>query len=424
MPTTSESIGSFLRARATDANRDLIERWTPEMETQVNVAAGTGDPVDGRRNTWTDGQFTWHNIRIPKNADTEPVWNDYQINFPLDLFAEGIGCTGWKWTTRESLWLGFDLDALTAHAKGAGITDEALEKSKQAAIALPYIEVRRSTGGKGLHFYVHCRDIPTATHTEHAALARCVLGMMASETGFDFASQVDCCGQVLWVWHRKATAKNHGLEIIKAATKVLTLADLPANWKDHIEVVTRRRAKLRIGPLKDEYEDPFNALASSRRVVPLDETHRAIIEELTRSGFSTVWVPDYHLLQTHTKALQGLTENPSLTIKGVFRTISEGRHPENCNCFCFPLDKGAWRVYRFSPGVPEAETWTQDPTGWTNCHFNTPTSLDLAARLSGGQEAPGDKGYVFGSPEKAESACRCSVSRRRFRRPCKGARPG
>ena len=73
-----------------------------------------------------------------------------------------------------------------------------------------------------------------------------ILGMMSSECNFDFASQIDCCGGVMWIWHRKMTAENHGLEIIKPATKVLTAADLPANWRDHIEVVTRKRTKVRV----------------------------------------------------------------------------------------------------------------------------------------------------------------------------------
>ena len=65
-----------------------------------------------------------------------------------------------------------------------------LKRIKQAAMSLPYVEVRRSTGGGGIHLYVYFDEagVPTANHTEHAALARCILGMMSSETGFDFAS--------------------------------------------------------------------------------------------------------------------------------------------------------------------------------------------------------------------------------------------
>ena len=43
--------------------------------------------------------------------------------------------TGWDWQARRSRWLAFDFDSLTGHAKGVGISDEELEKVKQAAEA-------------------------------------------------------------------------------------------------------------------------------------------------------------------------------------------------------------------------------------------------------------------------------------------------
>ena len=90
--------------------------------------------------------------------------------------------TGWDWQNRCSRWVAFDFDALTAHAKGVGITDDDLEKVKQAAMQLPYVEVRKSTGGGGIHLYVYFDSgIPCENHTVHAALARCILGMMSSD---------------------------------------------------------------------------------------------------------------------------------------------------------------------------------------------------------------------------------------------------
>ena len=126
------------------------------------------------------------------------------------------------------------------------MTDQQLDEIRQAAEALPYVEARRSTGGNGLHLYVYfdTEGIPTANHTEHAALARAVLGMMASETGFDFASQIDCCGGLLWIWARKMTPVNRGLERLKAAEKELSVADLPANWRETVPVVLGALAEL------------------------------------------------------------------------------------------------------------------------------------------------------------------------------------
>ena len=123
---------------------------------------------------------------------SDPEFTDYELRWPLDLHAEGIGMTGWDWEERKSRWVAFDVDSIVGHAAGVGISDEDLERVKKAAESLPYVEVRRSTGGKGLHLYVYLDGIPTANHTEHAALARCVLGMMSEQCGFDFASHVDC----------------------------------------------------------------------------------------------------------------------------------------------------------------------------------------------------------------------------------------
>lgn len=409
MPKISEGIHHFLRAQMPKHNGpDLLQAWTFALETQVNVAAGNGEPIAGKRTTWTDGVNEWFNIRIPRNAFSDPHFKDYELSFPLDLHVEGIGCTGWDWVNRCSRWVGFDFDSLTAHAVGVGISAEDLAAVRDAAKKLPYVQVRRSTGGAGLHLYVYFGEagVPTANHTEHAALARCVLGMMSSETGFDFASQIDCCGSVLWIWHRKMTEENRGLELIKPHDKGITVADLPVNWKDHIEVVTRRRSKVRVSGIKDENLDPFDALASARKLVPLDASHKALIEGLMRSGFTTIWVPDHHLLQTHTKALQNLMDNPEarkeLGLVGVFKTASEGNDPGNPNCFLFPLVGGVWKVYRFSPGIHEVGTWEQDGEGWTTCYFNRSPDLSIAARAMGGAEMANNGGFLFDSAAEAQ----------------------
>jgi hypothetical protein len=394
----SESIKDFLTARATPTNQDLVDRWHLGMETQVNVRAGDGEPVTGKKATYSDGSSTWWNIRIPHGSDGEPEWNDYVMTWPLDVHYEGIGLTGWNWQERTSKWVAFDFDGISGHAAGVGISDEDLAKVREAASSLPYVEVRRSTGGAGIHIYVYLDAIPTANHTEHAALARCILGMLSAATGFDFASHIDACGSVMWILHRKMTAENHGLEIIKASTQILSITDLPSNWRDHIDVVSRKRSKLKVSGLKDGAEEPFETLASSRRGTPLDQQHKDTIDELTRSHYSTVWLPDHHCLQTHTKALEELSR------VGVFKTLSEGKHPETPNCFAFPVENGAFRVYRFHQGASEAVTWEQDGAGWTNCYFNRQPDLNLAAKVTGGVEAPDNGGYVFPSIEEAAKA--------------------
>ena len=415
MPTVTEGFRRFLTARqAALPGADLIERylhWGPEnLETQVNVAADGGDPVEGRRNTWTDGSCNWFHIRIPKNAFGVPEWNDYELRWAPEEHAEAIGSTGWDWQTLRSRWVGFDFDEITDHAKGVGVNDEELNRIREAAQALPYVEVRKSTGGKGIHLYVLFDEegIPTANHTEHAALARCILGMMTAEVGFDFASAIDACGHNMWIWARRITSKNQGLKLLKPATKVLSISNLPTNWRDHIAVVTRRANKIKLQGVTNENRDPFDELTSARRIIPLDDKHKAIIEALMETGYSTIWVSDHHLLQAHTKALAKLIDDPQarskLNLIGHFQTNSLGKDPGNPNCFLFPLDTGGWRVYRFSPGVSETETWVQDGAGWTTCYFNRLPDVDTACRAYGGLRTEGKQHYTFPSGHDAIKA--------------------
>jgi hypothetical protein len=353
-----------------------------------------GAPVEGRRHTYSDDRNTWWNIRIPKGASKEPQWNDYNLSFPLDLYAEAIGCTGWDWKNKVSRWVGFDFDAISGHAAGVGVSDGELARIRGAAEAIPWVEVRRSTRGAGLHLYVRLAElVPTATHTEHAALSRAILGAMSQAVGFDFSCSVDTCGGVLWIWHVKATPENRGLELLKAGEP---LAQVPINWRDHLDVITGKRSKVRLAVITGDSAE-LDGLASSRHCTPLDEEHRSTIEQLTKSGFSTIWVPDHHLLQTHTVGLS------QICTRGVFRTNSEGNDPGQPNCFAFPMPNGGWKVYRFSTGTTEAPTWTRDGKGWTWCYFNREPDLATAAKAFNGVETR--KGWSFSIPDMAAKTC-------------------
>ena len=140
------------------------------MEVQVNVAVDGAEKVPDKRNQFTDGKEKWFPIRIPKNAKDEPYFDDYPLHYSLAAHAEGIGLTGWDWKNRCSRWVAFDFDAITGHAAGIGVTDEELRAVLAAAIKIPWVTVRKSTSGRGIHLYVFFSDPPkTMNHTEHAA---------------------------------------------------------------------------------------------------------------------------------------------------------------------------------------------------------------------------------------------------------------
>lgn len=382
MPTKTEAITNMLKLLT---HTDLSSKYSLKMECQVNVAADGGDRIDGeymgrRWQGWTDGLSTWKSFRIPYKAATEPEYEDKEIKFDLATHAEGIGMTGWNWYDKVSEWVAFDFDSITNHK--VGLNHDQLEEVKKAAMNIPWVTVRRSTSGKGLHLYVMLDNVSTATHTEHAALARSILSLMSALSGHDLREKVDSCGGNMWVWHRKMD-KDKGLELIKQGE---TLTDIPINWKAHIPVVSGISSRTFL-PSK------FEELVGQRPIVNLDTDHIKLISYLKDIKAVWWWDQDHSMLVTHTWFLKEAYEE--LKFKGYFDTISTGKDKgTDHNCFLFPLRNGSWVVRRFTPGVQEHESWIQDSNGWTKCYLNTNPSLQSACLSFGGIEDP-KGGYVF-----------------------------
>ena len=201
MPTKTKAIELFLKAKT---HADLASLYHSGMEAQVNVAQDGGSRVEGdfqgrRWLGWTDGLTTWKSLRIPRNAATTPEYQDSEMSFNLEEHVEAIGMTGWCWTERCSKWVAFDFDAILGHSEKSSkkLTETEMLAVQEAACRIPWVSVRRSTGGRGLHLYVFLDSVPTANHNEHAALGRAVLGVMSALAGYDFENQVDVCGGVL-----------------------------------------------------------------------------------------------------------------------------------------------------------------------------------------------------------------------------------
>ncbi len=374
------------------------------MEVQVNVSSSGAEPIEGRRNTWEkNGQTFWH-IRVPKNSDSDPHWHDYALNFSLTHHAEAIGMTGWDWANRTSRWVAFDFDAITGHAPGVGVTDEKLQAIREAAISIPWVQTRKSTRGGGLHLYVFFDEgIPTENHTVHQAVARCILSQMSQETGFNFASAVDVYGSNMWVWHRDATPENRGFSLVREATQTISLSDLPINWRDHIDVVSRKRTKIKVRGVPDSEDGEFDTMVSSRNIVPLDDSHKEVIQALIEeTNYTTIWVPEYNLLQTKTNGFAQLKSDHPEKYVGFFETNCEANNPGEVNCFSFPLPQGGWKVYRFGKGHKEDVSWMQDGHGYTSTYFNCRPDLESAALAMGAAEV--DKGFQFETLRKAARA--------------------
>lgn len=395
MPTKTEAIKRFLSA---STHQDLASLYSYEMECQVNVAQDGGERVEdsfqGRKwHGWTDGLTTWKSFRIPFKAFSDPEYTDSEIRFDLAEHAEGIGLTGWNWVRRKSYWVAFDFDSIVGH-KDVGLDYSELEQVRKEATNIPWVTVRKSSSGQGLHLYVFLEPIDTKNHTEHAALARSILGMMSALVGYDFQSKVDTCGGNMWIWHRKMRGSD-GLTCIKQGVK---LTEIPSNWRDHIKVVSGKRRK---NLPQNIQADTFEELAGQRPRTPLDEDHKKLIQYLRDHDALWWWDQDHHMLVTHTFWLK--RAHDQLGLRGFFDTISPASDTNEQNCFCFPMRKGAWSVRRYSQGVSEHESWDQDASGWTRTYLNREPDLATAAKAHGGLEDP-KGGFVFREADVALKA--------------------
>lgn len=401
MVTKSEAIANFLHAKT---HKDLANLYSLDMECQVNVAQDGGDRVAGefkgkKWHGWTDGLQTWKSFRIPYKAKSDPEYDDTKATFDLAEHAEAIGMTGWDWKNRCSKWVAFDFDAIVGHSEKhtKKLSHEELENVKKAAWELPWVAIRRSTSGKGLHLYVYLQDVSTQNHTEHSALARAILGKMSALTGFNFDSRVDICGGNMWVWARKMEGTD-GLKLIKDA-RPMHLEEVPKNWKDHVKVVNGSRRR---NLMQDIPKSAFEELAGQRPQIPLDDEHKRLIDYLADNKAVWWWDQDHHMLVTHTYWLKQAYID--LDLRGIYDTISEGKEKNHDhNCFAFPLRRGAWVVRRYSQGCQEHDSWNQDGAGWTRIYLNRDPDLATSARAHGGIENT-KGGFVFREAGQAVKA--------------------
>ena len=402
MVSKTAAIAAFLE---THAPPDLARLYNHDMECQVTVAQDEGEPISGEfkgvkwRGYEDQVGNLWKPFRIPRNAKSDPVYEDHPLTFDLAAHAEGIGMTGWDWKNRCSKWVAYDFDAIIGHSDThtAKLDPSELSRVKQEAYDIPWVTVRKSTGGRGLHLYVFLDDVPTDNHTEHAALSRAILAQMSALSGYDFNSKVDICGGNMWVWHRKQRGTD-GLSIIKSGG---VLDEVPHNWRDHMDVIRGSRRKVKHNFYTETVEERFDQLSGQKNRVKLETAHRDLIKWLAAEERFHWWDPDNHMLVTHTVHLREAYEE--LNYIGIFETISEGKDLDTQNCFCFPQRRGSWIVRRFSPGTSEHPSWEQDGQGWTRCYLNVDPDLKTASLAYGGLEDP-KGGYIFSSLSEAKEA--------------------
>jgi len=376
--TKTGAIKKFLQIYA---KPDLAEMYGINMECQVNVRAGDGERITGqfKGKDWqgfSDGVETWKPFRIPWKAYGDPEFTDSNMNWNLEKHVDGIGMTGWDWMERCSRWVAYDFDALMGHSEKhlAKLTADEMDEVKNAATNLPYVSVRKSSSGNGLHLYVEIDRERTENHHEHAALARAILAKMSLDANYNFEASVDICGGNMWVWHRKGEGKDEAFKLVKQGG---ILEEVPKNWRDHIKVTKGKRRKS-LPQEVEKIEDDFDLLVGRSVKADLDQDHKDLLQFLADNDAVWWWDNDNHMLVTHTWWLNKAQRH--FNYVGMFHTDSKGSDKNEQNCFCFPMKNGAWGVRRFTPGCGEHESWEQDSAGWTRTFLNREPDLKTAAR--------------------------------------------
>jgi hypothetical protein len=369
----TEAIKAVL---ACSGNKHLTSLYHVGMETQVNVARDNGERVTAEYNgkRWVGWQAPngerWKSFRIPWNAKGEPQFTDSELKFDLMKHVEGIGMTGWDWQKKESCWVGYDFDSIVNHK--AGLSEEELVTIQVALRAIPFVDMVKSTSGKGIHVYIHIESgFHTDNHTEHAAVSRSILTLLSKYTGYDLQGSVDVCGGVLWVYHRKQEGTD-GLSIIHTSQRKLRLEEIPKNWRDHVSVTSGKTKRIGIN-----FDD------STVKFTALDNEHKLLLRWLsTMAKHDNWWDSDHNMLVCHTLDLA--VAHKELHLRGVFFTSSSGSSEQNC--FCFPISDGGWTIRRHGKNVREHESWKTDSSGWTRCTFNTLIDFETSSVINGGIE--------------------------------------
>jgi hypothetical protein len=402
---------------------DLAAMYTDEMEVQINVAQDGGECIDryyqGKNwREYTDNAQTWGPFRIPRNSMNIPEDNDFNIKFDLPLHVEGVGMTGWNWKQKKSLWVAFDFDAIVGHSErhSRKLNPVEIEEIRQKVATIPWVTIRRSTSGSGLHLYVFIDEnvfrSAINNHNEHMAVGRAILSQLSSIAGFDLEAKVDVYAGNMWVWHRKmlmpdGERKPESLLLIKQGEK---LKEIPTEWKDYIDVVSGKRRRTVPFFVKGQDEsaggyDEFEELSNQRPKIPLDAEHQKLLDWIqTSTPGGSWWRDDHHMLVTHTYTLK--LAHKALNLRGSYDTLALGtEHGSDHNCYLFPMPRGAWRARRFTKGCTEHSFWTQDGRGWTSIWFNKLPDFKTACKLNDGVERS-NGGFVFKEAKQAIAAAR------------------
>lgn len=442
---TVDSLKTFLN---TEARPDLIDKWEPGMEIFVMVQQDNGIPKDKnkRAKVYVDpdqpDEQAWHNIRLPRiptnlsdgiDVVIDNSADNWPIKFSLNDHAHAIGGSGWNYKERCVKYVGFDFDAIIDHAGfGKALSAEQIDNIDRAARLEPRFEIRWSTSGNGKHVYVPVvqnKYAECGSREELSAIAKYIIDSISATANFPFNTDVDHCGDILWLWHRKYKTlgglKSNSLKLIQSAKEPFELSNW--DWRNYLELTTLKRRtrpvpgwkltqeqvqKLNPGTYTGDSTDMLEAeqimLSDANDIdeaadalvgKQLDEEHKTHIKWLQTNGCYWWYDQTRTMLVCHTFDLERMAD--ALKFRGKFQTDSQGTETgADQNAYAFPLPDGAWVVRRHTKGVEEHKSWFADSSGWTCTYLNRYPRFEDIAKASGTR---GKKGWVFNTLDEART---------------------
>lgn len=319
--TVGNELDGTLREflKKSEAPHDLLALFAPGMEYQLNLSplGEEGGPKA--------------NVRNPKELDDGTIkFFDFRLTYDLPKYIQAFGLNGIDRRAGVARWVGFDFDG-PSHADNA-CTIEEIAEIEEKAKSIPWVTVRHSTRGDGLHLYVFLEPpIPVKNRAEHKQLSSAVLDQMSKAASYAF-DRVDTCGGILWFWSTKLRIEGNvnGLSLKSQGT---TYDASNLTWQGF---AAPKRSKRRLRPPEivtagAAVVTEYDLLTDSSPWVERDDDHNRLIKYLEESGRYHKWYHDEGMLRTHTHHLKAA--HTDLKLKGVFETNSPGTNLTVPNCF-------------------------------------------------------------------------------------------
>ncbi len=209
----------------------LLDARLREIGTEINSLYPLADH-DVRLETFRvkeekENKRSYHHISSPAKSDW--LHDDAKLDLYDDTIPfRQIGSTGRNWRTESSEFVGFDFDI---PERKSGTASDNLDRVRSELSKLPYVEVRHSKSGVGLHARVILEGTVAKSSGHHTANAEAVLEHLIQETGLPLNDWVDCKGGNLWHWVNPSLAKPKSFQLLSEATERLQFTAAPFEEK-------------------------------------------------------------------------------------------------------------------------------------------------------------------------------------------------